>query len=437
MIKKLFLILLLFSLVACNSRIDDKVKIQLEPEPEPEITIDPDLLDNDKIVITYASGRDDTETIIKLIDEYNTNSDEYFVKYQELPYDYSARYNYIYNTMGAGDISFDAVEVNYSWIPGLAHLNYIEPLDSLVERGGWDKNAYLESALNASVYNGGLWALPFNISAGFLYIRSDVAGEVPKTWDELIEVSKAYKGTSGLKYSYIMPGVRSQMIFIEALEFIYSYGGEFFNQDGELNVNKEGIVKGLNKLAEIYFSDYVPDDLAAINNQEARSRFADGDSVFLRSDVNAWVYSNSAGSNVVGKFSIAPLPSGDSGVSTVLDGNANVINSASKNKDAAFEFIKYLSEGKAQRELVLSAGGMPVLLEAFTDADVISVNPYFETDKFIDTINNAVSQVKTIQYKDFTDIFIDELNLFLYQQKTAEQVADSIESRLKSALIKN
>ncbi len=428
MLKIIMVFVLTLGLAACKSPVNNSSKIQLASEPI--VTVDSASTQDNKLVITYASGRDDSENILKIIEDYNKQSEKYMVVYQELPYDYVERYNDIYNALKSKDISFDVIELNYTWIPELANKGYIESLESYTKKNNLDKSKYLESAFNATIYDDQIWGLPYNISAGFLFVRTDLIENVPKTWDELIQTSKAVEESGSVKYSYIMPGNRSQTILLEALEFIYSYGGRFFDQNGNLDFNREGIINGLNKMAEIYFSDYVPEDISKITNQEARNKFINGETALLRSDINTWTYANIQDSQVYNKFSVAPLPRGDKSVSTVLDGYANSINSNSKNKDAAYDFIEYLSGAEVQRSLAINSEKIPVLLETFKDKQVLEKNPYFATDKFINTIDQALSRAKTIHYRQFIDIFIEELDLFFYNKKTAEEVVNSMETKL-------
>lgn len=65
---------------------------------------------------------------------------------------------------------------------------WAEPLDEHVSKG---LEKFLPESVNANLYMGQLWGLPYRIDAGMLYYRKDLLEKynknVPMTWDELAE----------------------------------------------------------------------------------------------------------------------------------------------------------------------------------------------------------------------------------------------------------
>jgi multiple sugar transport system substrate-binding protein len=388
-----------------------------------------------KTVITYARGMDETDAALKIIEEFNRQSNSVTVKYQELPYDEGERYNQIKRWLSSGDSSVDIFDINMTWCAEFAQNGYVKELDGYINDRNIDLQDYNRAVVNGCRYGDNLWAMPRIIYTGLFFYRRDIVDTPPAHWDDFISSAKWYNGENGTKYGYVFSGKMTQSLVNEAMEFIYSYGGEIIDGDGNIAVNSPESVNGLNKFYEIYNGSFVPDIEYKMTEIDACISFLNGESVYMRNIPSAWsVLNTREDSKVVGKFAIAPLPAGSAGSFSVLSGYGSVINAKSANQDAAWEFIEYISGYEGQKLLSVISGRIPAMTAVLADREVIEANPHFGSDIFRSALNNAVPSIVTPHHKVITGVMQDELYLFLTGKKDASRALASMEMKIRALL---
>ena len=80
-----------------------------------------------------------------------------------------------------------------------------------------------------------------------------------------------------------------------------------------------------------------------------------------------------------GKIGVAALPIGPSGTSGggCLGGWNLMINHYSKNKDAAWKFIEFLTSEEGEKINSTIGGRLPTKMAVYKDPEVLKVNPYY------------------------------------------------------------
>src|SRR5690606_5491902 len=79
---------------------------------------------------------------------------------------------------GGGDVDLYSLDV--TWVAEFAQQGWLRPLD----RSTVDEHSFLDKPLAAGVYDGKLWALPFNTDAPLLYYHRGLVTE-PETWADV------------------------------------------------------------------------------------------------------------------------------------------------------------------------------------------------------------------------------------------------------------
>jgi multiple sugar transport system substrate-binding protein len=195
-----------------------------------------------------------------------------------------------------------------------------------------------------------LAAIPRNMDARVQYYRKDVYdahGLKPAaTWDELIHVSQTLTGDG--HYGLVVPGQGdpAQRTFSDLL---WQAGGEWVDESNKPSFNAAPGVEALTFYRDLIQKYKVtPPDAVSYQWDENSSEFSSG-AVF---DTFDWpgayaTLSNPATSKVVGKWSTAPYIRNKHEISCAIS-HAMALNSLSKKKDAAVEFIKYAVSPDAQ-----------------------------------------------------------------------------------------
>lgn len=422
---------LIVSLAGC-ALINNKKPEPTGYEPVIEISTPEPVI---KTTVVYARSLDETDAALKIIDEFNLQSETVNVKYQELPSDDTERYNQIRRWLASGDSSIDIFDIDMTWSAEFAQHGYTTSLNDYIEKENINMKNYNTAIVNGCTFNGQQWAMPRLISTGLFFYRHDIVDTPPQDWDDFIVSAAEHAGKSNTKYGYVFSGKISESLVNEAMELIYSYGGDVIDSNGEIVINSLESAAGLNKLYEIYNGSFVPDTEYKMTEIDACISFLNGESVYMRNLPSAWAILNKrANSQVVGKFSIAPLPKGSAGSFSVLNGYVSVISKESKKQDEAWEFIKFVSGYEGQKLLSIQSGRIPAMTKVLDDPDVIEVNPHFASDIFRNTLQTAVPNIVTPYYRIINGVIQDELYLFLTGKKTAESALFSMESKLHMLL---
>jgi multiple sugar transport system substrate-binding protein len=195
-----------------------------------------------------------------------------------------------------------------------------------------------------------LAAIPRNMDARVQYYRKDVYdahGLKPAvTWDDLVHVSQILTG--GGHYGLVVPGQGdpAQRTFSDLL---WQAGGEWVDENNKPSFNAAPGIEALTFYRDLIQKYKVtPPDAVSYQWDENLSEFSSG-AVF---DTFDWpgayaTLSNPATSKVVGKWSTAPYVRNKEAISCAIS-HAMALNSVSKKKDPAVEFIKYSVAPDAQ-----------------------------------------------------------------------------------------
>jgi ABC-type glycerol-3-phosphate transport system substrate-binding protein len=228
--------------------------------------------------------------------------------------------------------------------------NYFEPLDSYFSANDLEDFYPVAVKYLIDPKTKKLAAIPRNIDARLQYYRTDAYGEQnlkpATTWDELISATQ--KLTANGHYGLVVPGQGdpAQRTFSD---YLWQAGGEWVDENNKPSFNSaEGIAALTFYRDLIQKYKVVPPDAVAYQWDENSNEFSSG-SVYTTFD---WPgsyanLSNPATSKVVGKWSSAPYVRNKTATSCAVS-HAMALNSLSKKKDAAVEFIKYTVANDAQ-----------------------------------------------------------------------------------------
>lgn len=103
-----------------------------------------------------------------------------------------------------------------------------------------------------------------------------------------------------------------------------------------------------------------------------------------------------------------------------------------ENKDAAWEFIEFMTSKEKDRERSLNIGSLPIWSELYNDTELLEKYPYWE--QFGKQILYAKGLPKITWYDEFSYILQVEVQMTLIGQKTAEEALNSILEQIQDKL---
>lgn len=135
------------------------------------------------------------------------------------------------------------VWVNSLWMKEYVDSGYILPLDDYLEEKGVDMSIYAEGLLEGCTFDGKIYGFPTYAQTMILAYDSQVFEQenlkVPGTIEELIEVAEYFKSQGSGIAVPAKQGGASATLFSQLL---YSEGGAYFDQAGNLDLTSEACV---------------------------------------------------------------------------------------------------------------------------------------------------------------------------------------------------
>ncbi|ADH60265.1 extracellular solute-binding protein family 1 [Thermoanaerobacter mathranii subsp. mathranii str. A3] len=386
---------------------------------------------DEPVTITYSAGKDSTPATQKLIEAFEKKYPNIKVKFQELPNSTDDQHNSYVTALSAGDSSIDVLAMDIIWTPEFAAADWLLPLDDKFTEEMREK--FLPGPVEAVTYNGHVWAVPRFTDAGVLYYRKDIIDTPPKTWDELIQMSKENVGKGGTKYGIVFQGNQYEGLVCDALELIGSNGGSVLEGD-KVTINTPQAVAGLQYLIDLV--KIAPPGVTTYQEEEARNVFQQGEAIFMRNWPYAWSLVNGDDSPIKGKVGIAPIPKGKNGqAGTPVLGGWNLgINKYSKHPEEAWKFIEFVTSEEGQKITALEGGNLPTIKSLYQDEEVLAKNPYWAD--FYDAFITAKPRPVSPFYPQMSDSMQINFHKALTGEITAQQAIQNIEKDLND-IIKN
>jgi multiple sugar transport system substrate-binding protein len=256
----------------------------------------------------------------------------------------------------------DVFLINYRRYGQLAAKNVLEPLGNWLDQSTTLKASdYYTQSLGAFTYQGTVQCIPQNISSLGVYYNKDLfeQNNVPLptanwTWQELVSAAKALtKDTNGdgMMDTHGL-GVEAQLIRLAP--FVWQHGGEIvddYAHPTKLTLDTPAAREAAQFFVDLSLTHRVTPTEPEVKAEALEARFMNGKlGMFLGSRADTPTYRTIKGFT----WDVAPLP-GDVTQATILHSDAYCVAAASKNKEAAWDFIQY-AQGTAGQEVAAKLG---------------------------------------------------------------------------------
>jgi ABC-type glycerol-3-phosphate transport system substrate-binding protein len=334
--------------------------------------------------------------------------------------------------IGRGD-GMDVVLLLNNYIGQFAAGGQLESLDSYMEQYNRSMDHFLPVAADAVKYNNQVYAMPLDVSTMFLVYRTDLIDTPPTTWEEYREVAKRFTQSinpdSPTEFGTTFQGKRGETQPKEWYQYFWAMGGELFDADLKPQLHSQSGIDALQYVVDNFSTlNIVPPDITTYEFPEVLSAFQNG-KVAMAIEWNS-AYPTFAdpekSPEVYDKFAIAEVPGGKSYMQTWT----LAVNSASKNKDAAFQFISWVTN-EAAKDYAL-AGGIPAVKSVLEDPEVVKVRPEFP--KIVETLGKAQSEPNLPEWPLIHEFITDAITEALAGEKTTEAALEEADKNIANLL---
>ena len=271
----------------------------------------------------------------------------------------------------------DVVNIGNTWSASLQATGAFIPFDdaTLATVGGKDR--FVPAALaSAGAAGQPPTAVPIYSLAYALYYNKQMftaAGitSPPTTWEDLVAAGK--KLTNGGKWGLAIEGANISENAHHAFTFSQQYGGEWFDPAGKPTFDTPQNVSAIKRYIDLMAVDKIanPSNAEYAQNQSV-SDFANGKvGMLLWQAAGASLKAQSMAADAYG---VAPVPflqsppAGGKRVNSMVAGINMAVFKHTKNRDAALQFVKFITSDEEQVILNKTYGSLPSVKTVSGDA---------------------------------------------------------------------
>ncbi len=302
-------------------------------------------------------------------------------------------YTALQNAVAAGSGVPDLAQIEYYAVPQFA---IGEALADLSDLGADDLDGtYSPGPWNAVHQGDGIYGLPMDSGPMALFYNTTVfekyGVQVPTTWDEYLTAARALHAADPNVYITNDTGDAGF-----ATSMIWQAGGQPYQVDGT-DVTVDFTDEGSTKFAELW-QQLLDEDLVAPTSSWSDEWYQGlGNGTIASLAIGAWMPGNLEASvtQSAGQWRVAPLPQWEAGqtASSENGGSALSITEASENKELAYDFLTYLSNGDGTK-IRIDAGGFPATTaDLESDEFLNKESEYFGGQKINEVLSQSAADV--------------------------------------------
>lgn len=342
------------------------------------------------IVVAVWSGPEH-DNAVKLAEAYKAKTGNEVV-IEEVARE--AYYDKLTTTFVGGGSDYDAAYVSSDWIPGWVKADALKDLTSFINdpnvvMPGFDP-AVFGKALDYFTIDGKLYVFPSEGDTAWLWYRKDLLEakglKVPETWDEYLAAAQALNNPPEVYGTVI--GAKPDEAWWDFGYYLFGMGGDLLDKDNKPVINNEKGVAALTFYADLLQKyKVVPPDVATYGYNEVLTSLQEGKvAMGVQWMAATQTLTDCAQSPKVCKdgqplLGYALLPGVRKADGTVERRTSGsqwgwIIPSGSKNQEAAYKFIEWLTSKEGAKMWALN-GGIPGNIDALKDPEVAAKIPQF------------------------------------------------------------
>lgn len=263
--------------------------------------------------------------------------------------------------------------VSFNYLLPLTLKNVPMPLDTLLTKEDKEQNGYTATMLNPSTINGTTYGIPFAASLPVVYFNTDLVKkanwnkELPKTWDEMFELSAQVNKLDN-KHSMYFENYADNWLFMA----LVMSQNEKFIKNGKIGFNTKKGTWAVEKLSQMHSIAKMPN----FDSSSAKKSFMAGNlAAYIGTSAMLTTFEKAIGSNFVLKT--APFVNVVDGGELPVGGSVAIITSLDeKSKEGVLKYIKYVTGKIGNAYVPQFTGYMPTnQLALKTLSDFYKNNP--------------------------------------------------------------
>lgn len=411
--------------------------------------------------VVFSFGPDDSGTLANLVEAFNREYEgEIRVEYRQFSRLTDEYFDEISSELADEGSGVDVIGGDVTWTAEFAENGWIEDLSSRMY-GDYPLSvpgSFLEAPITSCSFDNRLWGTPWFTDAGLLYYRADLledAGisEAPTTWEGVSEAAARIRRDADIRYGVAFQGDDYEGGVVNGCEFIWNAGGRILTGATSLQtpgtpltlapnfieIDNPNSARGLRIERGLVSDGIAPEEVVSYREIDCEEAFLGGDSVFMRGWPYMYALAGADGNAVEAEqVGVAALPVTEGGGQSYscLGGWNLLINSRSRNKDAAWEFIKFATAPERQRTRALEGSFLPTLFEVYEDGEVQEEVPVIELGREVISSNPRTRPV-TPYYSEVSEALAGAFNRNLSGEVEPEETVALLQDELERIVSQN
>ncbi len=373
--------------------------------------------------VTWCIGKDTTGAFTTVVDNFNKANPDANVELLELPESADDQRRLQIQRLRAESPQCDVLGMDVIWTAEYAAQNWLLDMTDAVER---KRDAFIPSTLETAKYQDKYWAFPFNTNAGFIYWRTDQAGDQPpESWEAMYRQAQRDDG-------FIYQGARYEGLTVNFLELLYSAGGDIVSEDGsEATADSQEVRDVLTFMRNGIDDGAVPKAVTTYMEEESRRAFEAGRATFMRN----WPYAYALAkeSDIADDFEVTTFPSyqGNPGAG-VLGGYNLAISAFSENPEGSLAFIEFATQPD-QQVIQATEASLPAVVSSVYDNPKVQRAAPFATE-LRDAVEQAKPRPVSPVYPQISEAVYTNVYAALQGDKSPDQAASDMNDDIQQAL---
>jgi multiple sugar transport system substrate-binding protein len=347
---------------------------------------------------------------------------------------YEALHDKIVTSAPAG--TYDVVTMDVIWPAEFASKGLIANVSDRFP-ASW-KTDMLGGALSSAEYKGKYYGVPWGPSTKLFFFNKTMLAKVGatendvKTWDGVLAVAKKLKAAGVVQYPLSWSWSQAEALICDYAEILGSFGGQFTNSAGKLDVNDKAGVEALSWMKQTITDGLTdPASLTFLEDDTDKSMAAGKTAMELNWESTFRDLNDPSISQIVGQAGVSAPPAGPTGLNPGVNGSmALAIGAKSTKQDAAWKFIQYMTSETVQDKYVTSS--MTNWKASYTKPAITKSNPqvFAAAGKAYDSM---ISRPAVPDYNTVSQILQVEIQNALLGKETPQQAMDDAVKQANAA----
>ncbi|MGH3086025.1 MAG: ABC transporter substrate-binding protein [Rubrobacteraceae bacterium] len=400
----------------------------------------PQTADDGSLLVIFSMGPDDSGTLTQIIEQFNEDrSGEIRIEYRQQPTDTGAYFDQLRTQFQAGGGDIALIGGDVIWPAQFAANGWIADLsEKFTEEMRAD---FLEGPVGSSMYEDGIYGVPWYTDAGMLYYRQDLldnagVSEAPTTWEDLKQMAIDISEAEGIENGHVFQGADYEGGTVNGLEFINSFGGMVLDPEDatQVVIDSPESIEGLAMEQSMVEDGAARQAVSTYTEEESEAAFLNGNAVFTRN----WPYmyglvTPESAQIEVEQVGVTALPAAEGGESVSGLGGWNFYVNASvpqETQDAAWEFIQFITAPEQQKFRAIEGGFLPTLTDLYEDPEIIDNVPVIRLggEALQRTVPRPVSPV----YSDMSLEMSEQFTAVLNGDVSPEEAISTLQENLQN-----